>query len=103
MLDFHLDAFDAKHEPMRSELAITAAASITHALVEMGQQIGLVSNGRDAADRIREEGWRGDERTRDQARASVVMQSKSDRLRPVIVPTRKSPEQALNIFMPWPG
>ena len=98
VLDFHADSYDAKHEPVRSELAVTAAASIAYALVQMGQQVGFVSNGRDAADRIREEGWRGDERTRDEARASVVMKRKSDRLRPVIVPTRKSPEQALNIF-----
>ena len=92
------DRFDPKHEPVRSELAITAAASIAYSLVQMGQQVGFVSNGRDAVDRIREEGWRGDERTRDEARASVVMKTKSDRLRPVIVPTRKSVEQALNIF-----
>lgn len=98
VLDFHQAAYDPKHEPMRSELAITAAASIAHSLVEMGLQVGFVSNGRDAADRIREEGWRGDERTRDEARASVVMQSKSDRLRPVIVPTRRSVEQSIHIF-----
>ena len=98
VLDFHSDSFDVKHEPVRSELAVTTAASIAYALVQMGQQVGFVSNGRDAADRIREEGWQGDERTRDEARASVVMKEKSDRLRPVIVPTRKSPEQAINIF-----
>ena len=98
VLDFHADSFDPKHEPMRSELAITAAASIAYSLVQMGQQVGFVSNGRDAVDRIREEGWRGDERTRDEARASVTMKKTSDRLRPVVVPTRKSPEQALNIF-----
>ena len=31
--------------------------------IEMGQQIGLVTNGRDAADRIRQEGWDFDIRT----------------------------------------
>ena len=55
VLDFHQAAFDPHHEPYRSELAVTAAASLANAVYEMDQQIGLVTNGRDAADRIREE------------------------------------------------
>ena len=54
VVDFHQDSFDPKHEPVRSELAVTCAASVANALQEMGQQVGLVSNGRDAADRIRD-------------------------------------------------
>ncbi len=57
LLDFHQADYAPNHEPFRSELAVTAAASIAHAVFEMGQQIGLVTNGRDAADRIRQEGW----------------------------------------------
>ncbi len=97
VLDFHKESFDHKHEPVRSELAVTAAASIANALQEMGQQVGLVSNGRDAVDRIREEGWKGDQRTRDEAKKSATRMAESDRLRPVIVPTRKSPEQMVYI------
>jgi uncharacterized protein (DUF58 family) len=41
----------------RSELAVTAAVSLANAVFEMGQQVGLVTNARDAADRIRREGW----------------------------------------------
>ena len=52
LLDFHEQSFDPKHEPVRSELAVTAAASIAGAVCEMGQQVGLATNGRDAADRI---------------------------------------------------
>ena len=63
----------------------------------MGQQVGLVSNGRDAVDRIREEGWKGDQRTREEAKKSAIRMAESDRLRPVIVPTRKSPEQMVYI------
>src|SRR4051812_15131328 len=55
LLDFHLSSHAAKDEPYRSELAITVAASLANAVYEMGQQIGLVSNSRDAADRIRQE------------------------------------------------
>ncbi len=93
LLDFHKESFDPKHQPMRSELAITAAASIAHTVFQMGQQIGLLSNGRDAVDRIRFEGWRGDARTRNEAKASAQMRSKSDRLRPVVIPTRQSNDQ----------
>ena len=82
----------------RSELAVTAAASIAAALNEMGQQIGLISNGRDAVDRIRAEGWQGDERTREQAQGAASMSPASDRMRPLVVPTRKGPHQHLKIL-----
>lgn len=93
LLDFHAAAFDSRHEPARSELAITAAASIADAVYLMGQQVGLVTNGRDAADRIRTEGWATDWRTRAAAKAAVGMAETSDRLRPVIVETRRGPAQ----------
>ena len=97
LVDFHVDSFDIKHEPVRSELAVTTAASIAAALVEMGQQVGLISNGRDAVDRIATEGWQGDERTRDLVKTGVAMRARSDRLEPVIVPTMKSVEQSIQI------
>ena len=93
LIDFHNGSFDKQHEPYRSELAITAAASLANAVFQMGEQIGIVSNGRDAVDRIREEGWIGDWRTREEALKSAAMKSKSDRLRPVIIKTQKSPDQ----------
>ena len=43
----------------------------------MGQQIGLVTNGRDAADRIRQEGWDFDIRTRDAARQAASMSTRA--------------------------
>jgi uncharacterized protein (DUF58 family) len=97
LLDFHQSSYERRHEPMRSDLAVTAAASIANAVFLMGQQVGLVTNGRDAADRIRQEGWRGDWRTREAARGAVSMQSASSRLAPVVVPTRRGPEQLLQI------
>jgi hypothetical protein len=85
--------YPAQGEPHRSELAITTVASLANAVCQMGQQIGLVTNGRDAADRIREEGWRREFRTRNAAKQSVGMSSSSDRLRPVIVETQRGFEQ----------
>jgi len=98
LLEFHQDAHDPRHEPVRSELAVTAAASLANAIYEMGQQIGLVTNGRDAADRIRQEGWDYDIRTRDAARQAASMVDESDRLQPVVVETRRGPEQLMRIF-----
>jgi uncharacterized protein (DUF58 family) len=93
VLDFHQAGYDSLREPQRSELAITAAASLAHALYQMGHQVGLVTNARDAADRIRIEGWAHDFRTRRQARASAGMIEESERLQPMIVPTRRGVEQ----------
>ncbi len=98
LLDFHKNSFDRRHEPMRSELAITCAASVANAVQQMRQQVGLVSNGRDAADRIREEGWRGDRRTRDEALKSASMDRNNERLRPVIVPTQRADDQIVHIL-----
>lgn len=93
LLDLHAASYPARGEPYRSELAVTAAASLAHAVYQLGQQVGLVTNGRDAADRIRQEGWTHDYRTRDAALASAAMAEESDRLQPLVVETRRGPEQ----------
>ncbi|MCA9119044.1 MAG: DUF58 domain-containing protein [Planctomycetaceae bacterium] len=98
LLEYHKSSHSRQHEPMRSELAVTAAASIANAVYEMGQQIGLVTNGRDAADRIRQEGWDYDIRTRDAARESASMRDSSDRLQPVVVETRRGVDQLRQIL-----
>jgi uncharacterized repeat protein (TIGR01451 family) len=98
LLDFHRDSHKQQHEPLRSELAVTAAASIANAIYQMGHQVGLVTNGRDAADRIRQEGWDYDIRSRQSARRAGEMLDDSDRLRPVVVPTRRGPEQLVRIL-----
>ena len=99
MLDFHQAAYDPHHEPYRSELAVTAAASLANAVYEMDQQIGLVTNGRDAADRIRQEGWDYDIRSRKAARRAAAML----RIRAIgssrwSSETRRGPEQLLRIL-----
>ena len=52
LLDFHASGYPAAREPHRSELTVTAAISLMNAVFEMGQQFGLVTNARDAADRV---------------------------------------------------
>jgi uncharacterized repeat protein (TIGR01451 family) len=98
LLDFHRATHNPHHEPYRSELAVTAAASVANAVFEMGQQVGLVTNGRDAADRIRQEGWDYDLRSRQAARKAAEMLPHSDRLQPVTVETRRGSEQLMRIL-----
>lgn len=93
LIDFHSQSHDPRQEPLRSELAITAAASLANTLYQLGQQFGLVTNGRDAADRIRLEGWAHDWRTRDAARHAGNMLEQSDRLRPIVLTAQRGPEQ----------
>jgi uncharacterized protein (DUF58 family) len=93
LLDFHATGYPARNEPIRSELAIVATASLANAVYQLGQQVGLVTNARDAADRVRTEGIRREFRTRELARDTAQATSRTDRLRPVIVETRRGAEQ----------
>ena len=101
LLDFHERSLPSDGEPHRSELAITMAASVTHAVYLLGQQIGLVTNARDALERIRTEGWQGADffsLDRKAIREQTAMLETSERLRPVVVPTERGPEQFQRIL-----
>jgi uncharacterized repeat protein (TIGR01451 family) len=98
VVEFHRAAYERGQERFRSELAVRAAASLAQALYQMGQQVGLVTNGRDAADRIRTEGWDPHPHTREAARRNASMRAASDRLQPVVVPTERGPEQLMRIL-----
>ncbi len=97
LLDFHIDGYPTQGEPFRSELAVTTAVSLANAVYEMGQQIGLATNGRDAVDRIQFEGWEHDPRTRQGARRSAALSEKNERLQPLLVETRRGVEQLQRI------
>ncbi len=98
ILDLHESTTPAKHEPMRSDLAATAAASIAAALHSSNEPVGLATNGRDAADRIRHEGWTGDHRVRGSAAEASAMLKRSDRLQPVLRPPQRGPIQFKEII-----
>ncbi len=98
LLDFHQQAYPSHGEPHRSELAVTTAASLANTVYQMGQQIGFFTNGRDAADRIREEGYRHEFRTRVAAQETLGKTNSSDRLRPVEVRNNRGAEQLQRIL-----
>jgi uncharacterized protein (DUF58 family) len=98
LLDFHADSFAGPAATVSAELAVTTVASLANAVCLMGQQIGLVTNGRDAADRIREEGWRADFLTRTDARQRAAPVDNNSRLRPVIVPAGRGDDKFTTIL-----
>jgi uncharacterized protein (DUF58 family) len=64
LLDFHSGSFSRAAAVVSAELAVVTVASLANAVCLMRQQIGLITNGRDASDRIREEGSRAEFLTR---------------------------------------
>src|SRR5262245_35629770 len=92
LLDFHEGGYHARGEPYRSELAVTTALSLANAVFEMGQQVGLVTNGRDAAERLRLQ-WQKEQRSRTAAHEAAAMSTQNDRLQPLVIETRRGPEQ----------
>ncbi|HEY3862953.1 MAG TPA: DUF58 domain-containing protein [Verrucomicrobiae bacterium] len=98
LLDFHAAAFSGPAEAVSAELAAVAVASLANAVCQMGQQIGFVSNGRDAADRVRAEGWRADFLTRRDALTRASRQQENTRLRPVVLEAAKGEDQLARIL-----
>lgn len=97
LIDFHSDGYPSRGEPFRSDLAVTVACSLAYAVSVLNQQVGMASNGRDAADRIREEALEQAEAegyaSRGAARDRFELKDESDRLRPVVVDTRRGFDQ----------
>lgn len=98
LLDFHSLNFPSLTGTASAELAIVAVASLANAVYLMGQQIGLITNGRDAADRIREEGWRAEFLTRKEAFRRSAMSKENTRLRPVVIDAARGEAQFTNIL-----
>lgn len=98
LLDFHARNYQGSGAVNSAELAVVTVASLANAVFLMGQQIGFVSNGRDAADRIREEGWRAEFTTRGDAHHRSDELPPNDRLRPVQVETRNGPNKMREIL-----
>lgn len=93
VLDFHADGYHQQGEPDRSDLAVVAAASLVGALCGLKQQVGLITNGRDAAERVRTEGYELEPESRVEARNAGQEPGDQEHLHPVVLPTRRGEEQ----------
>jgi uncharacterized protein (DUF58 family) len=105
LLDFDHKDYPSRSEPYRSDLAITTAASIAYALALLKQPLGLVSNGCDAAARIRAETapiltegtHEAVQQDREQLHKLLGVGPMPPHLAPVEVPTRRGIDQLSQI------
>ena len=101
LIDFHAAGYPKRGEPVRSDLVVTTACALAYAVSLLNQQLGLASNGRDAAERIRiealdepvETAAQSSYETRGGARDRFELDADSTRLRPVVVGTRRGFDQ----------
>ncbi|MEA3403372.1 MAG: DUF58 domain-containing protein [Armatimonadota bacterium] len=96
ILDFGRAAWDG--DRARSELAVTAAASIASHLTDRKQQVGLVTNGGDASDIMPEQIERISAPTRQRIYQMLAERERTDRLSPVRIPVRRG-EHNLHLIM----
>lgn len=97
VLDFSRAAWEGD-DPQRAELAVTTVASIAAHLVDRKQQVGLVSNGGDAADIMPAEGAGLSAPTRQRIYQLLAQREHTDRLSPVHIPVRRG-EHQLHLIM----
>lgn len=97
VLDLHRDTNPERHEPVRTDLAVTMAASLAHALYTMGQPFGLITNGRDAAERYSFREASGHFSDRSTIQSAAGSERKLDRLRPIVHSAGTGPELFLEI------
>jgi uncharacterized protein (DUF58 family) len=99
VLDFHVASYPERGRLARQELAVKTVASLAHHLTLADVQVGLLSNGRDAADRVRDEGWQAVFLSRATACAEAFSRSANTRLLPVAVPVRRGSESCQDILL----
>lgn len=98
ILDLHEDNYGPIRTETRMELAITTTASIAYLLQMSGEQVGLLTNARDAAEIARYDVEVQETLSKREARQSVVGEEESVRLSPLQVPTLRTPIQAQRII-----
>lgn len=96
ILDFGRESWEGARE--RAELAVTAAASIAAHLADRKQQVGLVTNGGDAADIMPRAIERLTAPTRPRIYQLLADREQTDRLSPVRIPVRRG-EHNLRLIM----
>lgn len=99
VLDLHDESYLPQDKEERLELAITTAASIAYLLQMSGEQTGMVTNARDAAELARYEAERANALSRYDIEADLAREeTRSMRISPLSVETARSPVQAQRII-----
>lgn len=98
ILDMHDDSYVPEGKERRMELAITTTASIAYLLQMSGEQVGLLTNGRDAAEVARFETASVSTKNRFEMDEMLESEEESTRISPLTVSTVRSPGQAQKII-----
>lgn len=98
ILDLHEESYLPEKKAERIELAITTCASIAYLLQSSGEQVGMLTNARDAAEVARYEVNARRAVTRYDVDDAVNEEEDSSRISPLSVDTARSPMQAQNII-----
>lgn len=98
ILDLHENSYVAEKRESRMELAITTAASIAYLLQMSGEQIGLLTNARDAAEEAQYIAASAHARSRYELTDLMAEETQPLRISPLTVPTRRSAEQGQKII-----
>ncbi len=94
ILDLHEESYPPQDREARMELAITTTASISYLLQTSGEQVGMITNARDAAEVAQYAVESRQTVSRDELAAAVVGEARSTRINPLRVPTMRSTMQA---------
>lgn len=97
ILDLHEDSYLEEKRDSRMELAITTAASIAYLLQMSGEQVGLLTNGRDAAEAALYEVDTVETRSRSELEELRKLEMDITRMNPLSVPTQRGVDQAIRI------
>lgn len=97
ILDLHEESYVPEHKDERMELAITTVASIAYLLQMSGEQVGMITNARDAAEVARYEVEQRNTLMRRDMDTSVAGEEESTRINPLSVATMRSPIQSMKI------
>ncbi|HDP33636.1 MAG TPA: DUF58 domain-containing protein [Candidatus Hydrogenedentes bacterium] len=98
ILDMHDDNYVPENKDRRMELAVTTTASIAYLLQMSGEQVGLLTNGRDAAEAARYEAESVHTKNRFEMDDALQFEGESTRISPLTVSTLRSPGQAQKII-----
>lgn len=98
VLDLHEASYKPDRKEERMELAITTTASIAYLLQISGEQVGMITNARDAAEVARYEIEKRETLSRQEVDAEVEGELQGTRISPLCVETSRTPFQAQQII-----
>ena len=98
VLDLHEASFKPEGREERMELAITTTASIAYLLQISGEQVGMITNARDAAEVAQYDIEKHETLSRQEVDAEVEGELEGTRISPLCVETLRSPFQAQRVI-----